>query len=64
MHQASWPAVSVDPRQPDFKVSVAQVRGAYDDLFACLDLLVRKLACPRERTPVRGVDAGRSPDGP
>ena len=46
MHQASWPAVSVDPRQPDFKASVAQVRGAYDDLFAFLDLLERKLATP------------------
>ena len=53
MHQASWPAVSVDPRQPDFKASVAQVRGAYDDLFACLDLLERKLAMPP------GADADR-----
>jgi hypothetical protein len=46
MHQASWPAILVDPRQPDFKASVALVRGAYDDLFACLDLLERKLATP------------------
>jgi hypothetical protein len=36
----------VDPRQPDFKASVARVRGAYDDLFTCLDLLERKLATP------------------
>ena len=53
LHQASWPAVLVDPRQPDFKASVAKVRGAYDDLFACLDLLERKLAMPP------GADAGQ-----
>jgi hypothetical protein len=55
MHQASWPAASVDPRQPDVKVSVAQVRRAYDDLFACLDLLERKLACPRSGRRSEGL---------
>ena len=55
MHQASWPAVLVDPQQPDFKASVALVRAAYDNLFACLDLLERRLATPP------GADAVQSP---
>ena len=54
MHQASWPAVLVDPGRPDFKASVALVRGAYDDLFVCLDLLERKLAT------LPGAGAGQS----
>jgi hypothetical protein len=55
MHQASWPAILVDPRQPDFKASVARVRGAYDDLFTCLDLLERK----RATSPQSGCRSSR-----
>jgi len=50
MHQASWPAVSLKPLDPDFKASVAQVREAYDALFAQLDALEGRVA----RTDLRG----------
>jgi len=44
MHQASWPAVSLNPLDPNFKASVAQVREAYDDLFTWLGALEARLA--------------------
>ena len=50
MHQASWPAVSLKPLDPDFKASVAQVREAYEALFTQLDALEGRMA----RTDLRG----------
>lgn len=44
MHQALWPAVSIDPSDPQFRASVVQVVTAYDELFANLDAIERKLA--------------------
>lgn len=44
MHQALWPAVSIDPRDREFRASAGQIRAAYDDLFASLDILTRKMA--------------------
>ena len=36
-HQASWPAVSLDPDSPDYRRSVMPVRAAFDRLEAALD---------------------------
>ena len=51
MHQALWPAVSLNPPDPDFKASVAQVREAYDALFILLDELEGRMARADLRTP-------------
>ena len=44
MHQALWPAVSIDPQDQQFRASVAQVRTAYETLFASIEALERKVA--------------------
>jgi hypothetical protein len=41
MHQALWPAVSIDSAQPAFQASVGELRGAYQTLFVRLDELER-----------------------
>ena len=51
MHQALWPAVTLNPADPDFKASVAQVREAYDDLFTQLDTLDARMARADLRRP-------------
>jgi hypothetical protein len=49
MHQAVWPAVSIDPRDGGFRSSVEQVRTAYDELFATLATLEMKLKAIRTK---------------
>lgn len=51
MHQALWPAVSLNPTDSDFKASVAQVREVYDALFTQLDALDGRMARAGLRRP-------------